>query len=142
MQFQLLLIVITQYLTLNTLTVQRTVIFLPYNSFSERIYRLTYSALFCFLSVDEIHSHPDVFLDEGPAPGGAAFTSCEDEAEKAMKQEVDDDSKPSGCRENKLSLTIANSECVGRLTLLINLNPLHTHSELLCFIMPDIHCEI
>lgn len=39
-----------------------------------------------------------------------------------MKQEVDDDSEPSGCRENKLSLTIANSKYVGRRTLLINLN--------------------
>lgn len=78
---------------------------------------------FCFLSVDEIHSHPDVFLDGGPAPGGAIFSSCVDEAEKAMKQEVDVDSEPSGCRENKLSLTIANSECVGRCTLLINRNP-------------------
>ncbi|MCI4385877.1 hypothetical protein PGIGA_G00055730 [Pangasianodon gigas] len=60
------------------------------------------------LIVDEIHSHPDVFLDGGCAPGGAAFSSCVDEAEKAMKQEVDDDSEPSGCRENKLSLTIPN----------------------------------
>ncbi|XP_017346482.1 membrane-associated phosphatidylinositol transfer protein 3 [Ictalurus punctatus] len=60
------------------------------------------------LIVDEIHSHPDVFLDGGPAPGGAAFSSCVDEAEMAMKQEVDDDSEPSGCRENKLSLTITN----------------------------------
>ncbi|XP_060799996.1 membrane-associated phosphatidylinositol transfer protein 3-like isoform X2 [Neoarius graeffei] len=60
------------------------------------------------LIVDEIHSHPDVFLDGGPAPGGAIFSSCVDEAEKAMKQEVDVDSEPSGCRENKLSLTIAN----------------------------------
>lgn len=61
-------------------------------------------------------------MDEGPAPGSAAFSSSEDKAEKAMKQGVDVDSKPSGCRENKLSLTIANSECVGRHTLLINLN--------------------
>ncbi|GAA6109663.1 membrane-associated phosphatidylinositol transfer protein 3-like isoform X1 [Tachysurus ichikawai] len=60
------------------------------------------------LIVDEIHSHPDVFMDEGPAPGSAAFSSSEDKAEKAMKQGVDVDSKPSGCRENKLSLTIAN----------------------------------
>lgn len=73
---------------------------------------LTFFFLFCFLSVDEIHRHPDVFLDGGPALGGAAF-SCVDEAEKAMKQEVDDDNEPSGCRENKLSLTIDNSECVG-----------------------------
>ncbi|KAM9468846.1 membrane-associated phosphatidylinositol transfer protein 3-like [Clarias gariepinus] len=58
------------------------------------------------LIVDEIHSHPDVFLDEGRAPSGAAFPSCVDEAEKAMKQEVDNKSEASGCRENNLRFPI------------------------------------
>lgn len=89
-------------------------------------------SLFCLLAVDEIHSHPEVFLNQGPAPGGAAFSSCVNETEKAMKQEVGDDSKHSGCRENKLILTIANSECVGRRTLLTNLNTSTLTQEHLC----------
>ncbi|KAF7700060.1 membrane-associated phosphatidylinositol transfer protein 3-like isoform X1 [Silurus meridionalis] len=60
------------------------------------------------LIVDVIHSHPDVFLEEDPALCSTAFSASVYEAENAMKQEVTDSSKPSGCMENKLSYTITN----------------------------------
>ncbi|KAL7831896.1 hypothetical protein AOLI_G00294440, partial [Acnodon oligacanthus] len=71
------------------------------------------------LIADDIHSHPDVFLDGSPAPGAAPPPSSPkaDETERAVKlmggggrraSLTSMDSQSSGCWESRLSCTIAN----------------------------------
>ncbi|KAI4898724.1 hypothetical protein NFI96_024103 [Prochilodus magdalenae] len=71
------------------------------------------------LIADDVHSHPDVFLDGGPALGAAPPPSSPkaDEAEKVVKlvggggrraSLTSMDSQSSGCWESRLSCTIAN----------------------------------
>lgn len=73
------------------------------------------------LLADDIHGHPDVFLDEETA---FPFSPRVNDAEGTVKQVVgksrrasltSTDSQASGCWESKLSCITANSECVGRL---------------------------
>lgn len=70
---------------------------------------------------DDIHGHPDVFLDEETV---LPFSLRVNDAEGTVKQVVGRgrrasltsiDSQASGCWESKLSCITANSKCVGTL---------------------------